>query len=128
MVDVRWENLEVFAEEALIASAQITLLARRASKGSRNIKTNSDLSESALDEIKAKASSDVDLLDDVSSGRLSEANQQIKVLAELVKPATPAVYRDTVEFINGDPATPNSDFGKFRKVSDDTVVFDPATL
>lgn len=105
-------NLAVFADAAHKASTAITTAAVTATQGADNIAANQELSPSAIAEIEAA--------EEAKLADLSVADQAVKVVKELFKTATPLVY------LNKDKES--ADLGKYMKVSDDTVAFDPATL
>lgn len=109
---LKHENLNVFADESSISSQQTDEIARLSRAGFSNIHRNRDLSDSAQDEIKLSAVNKV--------VGVKEARTQFNILQELVKNTTPPVYKVT----DGE----DPDFGKFKSVSDDTVVIDPDLL
>jgi len=111
------------------AASQMSALASQAARGERNMAGSKRLTVSAQAEIETDAIGIMDLFDNndpSSTGRLAEIQQQNKVVEELFKTSTPLVI-PAPQFIN-DPPELNPDFGKFLKVSDGTIAFDPATL
>ena len=110
-------NLQVFSEELNRAVDLFNNVANVARKQSTNIANNQGLTGSAIAEIEAAGVA--------ALPPLGASDMQVKVVTELVKTATPLVYRNDGR---KDIAVDHVDFGKFMKVSDDTLAFDPALL
>lgn len=117
---IKKENMFLFEDECNILADQVRKIGALSGQGKRSIDKHSDLTVSAQAEVEALHIGNVDKFDDGSTGRVSQVNTQRKIVAEIFKNATPPLYKVV------DPT--DADFGKFKKVSDDTVYIDPATI